>query len=154
MRKWKKFLSLRSDKKKLLLEALLYLGWARILKALPFSRVAPMLGEPMTETSYDRNLANERIALQISQAIRVASKHTWWESKCLVSAIAGMKMLQRRRIGSTLYMGTARDPSGKLVAHAWLRSGGLILTGAGGLEQYTVVAKFGQRMPETKGIST
>ena len=55
------------------------------------------------------------------------SKYTFWESQCLVKAIAGMKMLERRQIESTLYLGTAKDELGKLIAHAWLRSGPFIL---------------------------
>ena len=37
------------------------------------------------------------------------SRYTFWESQCLVKAIAGMKMLERRHIESTLYLGTAKD---------------------------------------------
>ena len=63
-------------------------------------------------------------------------------------AIAGMKMLERRKIESTLYMGTARNKQGHMMAHAWLRSGKLIVTGADTMDQYTVVGVFGKRCPE------
>ena len=53
-----------------------------------------------------------------------------------------MKMLERRQIESTLYLGTAKDESGKLIAHAWLRSGPFYITGAEGMEKFTVVSKF------------
>ena len=59
----------------------------------------------------------------ISQAIHIVSKYTFWESQCLVKAIAAMRMLEKRGIESTLYLGTAKDESGKIIAHAWLRSG-------------------------------
>ena len=146
MRTFRKLLSVEPARRKLLLEAFFYLGWARILKALPFSRIAPSLGEQMAETAYSRDVENERLLLHISRAILTVSRHTWWESKCLVMAIAGMKMLQRRGIASTLYLGTAKDPSGKMIAHAWLRSGSLILTGAKGMELFTVVAKFAKKV--------
>ena len=64
------------------------------------------------------------------------SKYTFWESQCLVKAIAAMKMLERRNIESTLYLGTARDESGKMIAHAWLRSGPFYITGAEGMEKF------------------
>ena len=52
------------------------------------------------------------------------SKYTFWESQCLVKAIAGMKMLERRNIESTLYLGTAKDAKGQMYrSDAWLRSG-------------------------------
>jgi len=137
---------MRPIMRRLILEAFLYLGWARILKALPFSRVAPSLGNRMEETTYQRDKGNEEVMIQISRAIHIVSRHTWWESKCLVMAIAGMKMLERRKIESTLYLGTSKNGSGKMTAHAWLRSGKLYLTGADVMNQYTVVATFGKSM--------
>ena len=70
------------------------------------------------------------------------SRHTLWESQCLVKAIAGMKMLEKRNIESTLYLGMAKDEKGKLIAHAWLRSGAIYVSGAEVMERFTVVAKF------------
>jgi hypothetical protein len=143
-RKAKKFLSLHPSKKMLVLEAFFYLGWARILKALPFSKVAPSLGTLMEETSHAHNPSDEEVIINITRVIRVMSRHTWWESMCLVKAIAAMKMLERRHIESTLYLGTAKDPSGKLIAHAWLRSGPFYVTGAEEMDAFTVVSKFGK----------
>ncbi|WP_236343704.1 lasso peptide biosynthesis B2 protein [Paenibacillus plantiphilus] len=126
----------------LIIEAFLYLGWARILKARPFAKVAPGLGVQMEETPLSRDRANEQLLLRISKALHMVSRHTWWESKCMVMAMAGMKMLERRRIESTLYMGTGKDDNGRMIAHAWLRSGIIYLTGADEIPKYTVVAKF------------
>lgn len=138
--------------RKLLMEAFLYLGWARLLKALPFSRVAPTLGNQMEETSFESDREHDALLKSISKAILIMSRYTFWESKCLVMAIAGKKMLSRRRIDSTLYLGMAKDDSGKLIAHAWLRSGHLYITGAEGIERFTVVRKFGRRDPEINPI--
>ena len=74
------------------------------------------------------------------------SRYTFWESQCLVKAIAAMKMLERRQIESTLYLGTAKDEKGKLIAHAWLRSGPFYITGAEVMEKFTVVSKFAKRI--------
>jgi hypothetical protein len=126
----------------ILAEALLYLGWARILISLPFSRIAPSLGEPMQETAYNLEGPNTIVLKHISSAINIVSNRTLWDSKCLVKAIAGMKMLARRDIESTLYLGTAKDESAKLIAHAWLRSGSYLVTGREGKEKFTVVGKF------------
>ena len=73
--------------------------------------------------------SNRMILKNISQAIHIMSRYTFWESQCLVKAIAGMKMLERRKIESTLYLGTAKDENGKMIAHAWLRSGPFYITG-------------------------
>ena len=95
----------------------------------------------MAETSFT-NTSNEKILKQISVAINIMSRHTFWESQCLVKAIAGMKMLEKRKIESTLYLGTAKEKNGQLIAHAWLRSGPYYLTGFEGMNKFTVVGKF------------
>lgn len=136
------FISLSSKEKFFLIEAYLFLGWARILKMVPFSKVAPTLGDHMKETSHQYVESQKKIIKNISHAIHIMSKYTFWESQCLVKAVAGMKMLERRGIESTLYLGTARDVSGKMVAHAWLRSGLYYLSGAEEMGKFTVVSTF------------
>ncbi|MEX2461048.1 MAG: lasso peptide biosynthesis B2 protein [Paenibacillaceae bacterium] len=144
--KLKVFISLDTRTMFLLVEAYLYLGWARILISLPFAKIAPSLGVHMQETS-DTQLDKNRIVLKnIAHAIDIMSQRTLWESKCLVKAIAGLKMLARRKIESTLYLGMARDDSAKMIAHAWLRSGPFYVTGKQGMEKFTVVGKFAKRM--------
>ena len=130
------------ETKKLLVESYVNLAWARFLKSIPFSKVAPSLGLMMKETSYEPNMTNRKILAEISNSIHIMSKYTFWESQCLVKAMAAMKMLEKRRIESTLYLGTAKDEEGKLIAHAWLRSGPYYVTGAEGMERFTVVGKF------------
>jgi hypothetical protein len=144
--KIKVFISLDTRTMLLLAEAFLYLGWARILISLPFARVAPSLGVPMRETPDTQSDMNRMVLKNISHAIDIMSQCTLWESKCLVRAIAGLKMLARREIESTLYLGTARDDSAKMIAHAWLRSGSFYVTGKEGMEKFTVVGKFAKRM--------
>jgi len=143
-RRLKIFLLMNSRKKMMLLEAYILLGWARILKLVPFSRVAPSLGDQNEETvSFTKNKATLK---EVSEVIHIASRYTFWESQCLVKAMAAMKMLERRKIDSTLYLGTGRDESGKLVAHAWLRSGPFYISGAEGMERFVVVGKFAKRI--------
>lgn len=146
MRKVKRLFSLGPRMMLLLGEALFYLGWARILAAMPFAKVAPTLGTYMQETADARIDKHIEIIRHLSSAIHIMSKYTLWDSKCLVRAIAGMKMLQRRKIESTLYLGTAKDESSKMIAHAWLRSGSYYVTGKEGMEKFTVVGKFAKRM--------
>ncbi|QOR65462.1 lasso peptide biosynthesis B2 protein [Cytobacillus suaedae] len=140
------FLRLETKIKLLLFEAFVYLGWARYLKSLPFSRVSKSLGDSWRETSYDINPENLKYLKSISHAIDIVSRYTFWESKCLVKAIAGMKMLEKRKVDSTLYLGTSRDENGKMIAHAWLRSGQFYISGSEGMEKFTVVGKFAKEV--------
>ncbi|ENQ3078088.1 lasso peptide biosynthesis B2 protein [Bacillus multifaciens] len=146
LKKIRTFLSLDMKTMFLLIEAYIYLGWARILKGRPFSKVAPTLGVPMNETSLSYNESNKFVLRDISEAIHIMSRHTFWESKCLVRAIAGMKMLERRQMESTLYLGTAKDENGNMIAHAWLRSGPFYITGAEEMKRFTVVSKFARKI--------
>ncbi|EEL21783.1 hypothetical protein bcere0017_34320 [Bacillus cereus Rock1-3] len=136
------------ETKLLFLEAFIFLGWARVLKSITFSKVAPSLGDYMNETSVAQIQQHEDTLKEVSEAISIMSRYTFWESQCLVKAIAGMKMLEKRDIESTLYLGTAKDNSGALIAHAWLRSGSFYVTGSEGMEKFTVVGSFAKRLSE------
>jgi hypothetical protein len=144
------FFKLDSELKWMLVEAYFLLGWARFLKTLPFAKVAPSLGTKMDETSYSINLENKEVLQKVSTAVHLMSRYTLWESQCLVKAIAGMKILERRQIESTLYLGTGKDGKGEFIAHAWLRSGPFYISGSEGMERFTVVAKFAKEVTSQK----
>lgn len=145
VKKAQTFLRLNFKTKLLYIEAFLHLGRARFLKSISFSKVAPTLGEQMKESSYEWNTADKEILANVSRAINIMSRYTIWESQCLVKAMAAMKMLEKRKIDSTLYLGTAKDGNGGLIAHAWLRSGPYYITGAEVMDRFTVVSKFSKK---------
>jgi len=145
IKKIRSFLGLERTMKLLLMEAFIYLGWARILKKMPFAKIAPSLGEHMTETTYDANENDKTTLYKVSQAIHMMSRYTFWESQCLVKAIAAMKMLEKREIESTLYLGAGKDEHGTFAAHAWLRSGPYYISGSEGMENFTIVSKFAKK---------
>ena len=136
LKRVKIFLLLDTKTKLMFVEAFILLGWARMLKNKSFSKVAPSLGEQMKETPYSVDDSNRKLLMQVSQTVNIMSRYTIWESQCLVKAIAAMKMLERRQIESTIYFGTAKDENGKMIAHAWLRSGSFYLTGAEVMERF------------------
>ncbi len=140
------FLSFDHKIKWLVIEAYIQLGWARFLKQVPFARLAPNLGTFMEETELVENPEHKKLLQQISEAIHLASRHTFWESQCMVRAIAAMNMLKKRGIESTIYFGTARDDKGELIAHAWLRSGSIYLSGAEEMNKFTVVGKYAKQI--------
>lgn len=141
-KKVSRFISLDKQTKLSFIEAFFYLAWARFLVYMPFTKVAPYLGVKMCETSLKFNRAQVAQIQNVHNAIKVISCHTLWKSTCLVRAIAAMKMLQRRKIESTLYLGTAKDECAQLIAHAWLRSGPFYITGAEEMGKFIVVGKI------------
>jgi hypothetical protein len=129
----------------LLLEAFTLLGLARFaVLVLPFRWLAVSLGKHMAET--DARIDPSRLvhARMVGRAVRSAARYTPWESLCLPQAIAAQWMLKRRHVAGTVYLGVAKDKTKpeKLSAHAWVRTGDLILTGDKGHRQFTVVATF------------
>lgn len=143
--KIKTFLSYKRQMQLLLLEAFFFLAYGRIFKSLPFSKASKKLGNKMDETSFEWQ-TDQVILRDVSKAIHIMSRYTFWESQCLVKAVAGMKMLERRNIESTLYLGTAKDDQSQFIAHAWLRSGSYYLTGAEEMERFIVVGKFAKKL--------
>jgi hypothetical protein len=128
-----------------LLEAFLLLGAARMaVLILPFRWLARSLGKHMKETDKLLPPADLKLARTIGAAVQTAANYTPWGSVCLPQAVAAQWMLKRRHIAGTLYLGVMKDETKpeKLAAHAWLRCGPAILTGAKGHRQYTVVSTF------------
>jgi len=149
LKKIRTFFSLDIGTLILFVEASLYLGWARILICMPFSKITSSLGVERDETPLTV-LENKEILKRVANAIDIMSNHMLWECKCLVRAIAALKMLERRKVECTLYLGTAKDESGNMIAHAWLRSGPFYITGAEGMERFTVVGSFANRVQSRK----
>ncbi len=130
---------------RLFFEALFWLMISRLAISLaPFRRIAPFLGHAMAETPMDPSEFRP-LAGRISWAVQTASRYTPWASRCLAQAIAAKMMLKRREIPSTVYLGLSKEGPKGLSAHAWIRCGDKILTGADGRRQFKVVATFGDR---------
>lgn len=129
----------------LLLEGFLFLGVARLgVLTLPFRWLAKTLGQHMREDQTPVPSVDLQMARLVGGAVRSAAGYTPWGSVCLPQAVAAKWMLKRRKIPGTVYLGVMKDETKpeKLAAHAWVRCGKIILTGAKGHQQYTVVSTF------------
>jgi thymidylate synthase len=134
---------LNSDEKRLFIEAACETLWVRIITTFGnVRRYASWLGKSGIETEEltFNNLQTEQIN-QVKKAI-TRCRHLIWARKCLVESIAAKRMLNRRQIPATLYMGVAKNEKGKLIAHAWLRSGNIWVTGGRNRDKFTVVGVF------------
>jgi len=98
-------------------------------------------GESGSESQETETDDHYRYAYRVSKVVNGVSNRTEWESKCLVRALTARKLLLRKGITCTLYLGVGKDENGKMIAHAWLRSGEMYVTGGNGSE-YANVAKF------------
>lgn len=143
-----KFFARPWQERGLFVEAFVLLGVMRAAILLfPFRRITNMFGLEQGE-SLSRPTSNLTVVAEaIGWAIQAAAARTHWESACLAQALTGIVMLSRRGCSATLYLGVARDENrpGTMAAHAWLRCGDTILTGAGGVERYVAISAFSSR---------
>lgn len=158
-----KFFARSWQERGLFIEAFVLLGMMRAaILLLPFRRITNLLGLAQGETSSMPAEVATVDPAAIGWSIQAAAARTHWESACLAQALTGMVMLSRRGIGATLFLGVARDETdpGAMAAHAWLRCGGVILTGAGGVERFSAISFFSRppadaarRKPDTNRTS-
>ncbi len=110
-----------------------------------FKHYAPVLGKQGFETPQEAGSPEQiHTVKEIRWAIRAVSRRLPWTSRCLVQAIAGKRMLQRRGLASTLYLGVDRGEVKWLDAHAWLRCGKVLVTGGTGNERFRVISTFAE----------
>lgn len=141
-RKINKFIKLSRKDKNILLEAFIISGIIRFaILFIEFKKLAVIYGKYKEETNIEVSQWEEKIIFRIGWAVNEISYRTPWKSKCLVKALTAQIMLERRKISSTLYLGVAKDRN-KLIAHAWLRSGQVIVTGAREMPGFKEVARF------------
>ena len=118
-------------------EALVTLTYARFLvRCVPFSKFDKRLGDkkpgevmPPPEVS----AAQETVVREVRRAINRVNKVMGRPHNCLMLAIAGKTMLNRRGVPNTLIFGAGTDASKgdkSFLAHAWLRVGVFIPFGS------------------------
>ena len=111
-----------------------------LLRVLRFSTVAPRLGRHMAESPTHHEGATSGQVARVRWAIAAAARYLPWKPVCLPQAVTAQWMLRRRGIPSTLYLGA--DPSRGYDAHAWVRVGGVIVTGGPRQDRFAVVSTF------------
>ena len=123
-----------------------------LLLVVPFKRMMTLLGMHVAPESA-RTPSPAPVPVEpgdpavgrLPWAISAAMRRTPWESKCLAQALTGAMMLRWRGEPGEVFFGVRPASSAEvrdMTAHAWLVWRGRILTGAGGHEQYAVVAVY------------
>jgi len=148
MGKITRFFELPGLERRLFLEAVWWCGIARLaMLVLPFRKYSRLLGKARGElgegeTGDPGNKTDDPTLKHIARAVRRAGRNVPWQSRCLVRAMAAKQMLRRRGIGGTVYLGVTKDSAGGMIAHAWLTSGGRILTGYRAVNKYSTLSVF------------
>jgi hypothetical protein len=87
---------------------------------------------------------DEQRAELIGWAVQAAAARLPWHSTCLMEALAGAALLRRHSLPGTLSLGVGRGAASDeaILAHAWLRSGELVLTGEAERAQCAELVSF------------
>lgn len=116
-----KFWVLERGEKLLFCESLLlHLYVGLLLKVVPFRQIPRLFRSPQFAVGTWQPEAVENVKVALQRAGWISP----WKNRCLVSSLAGRIMLRRRRIPSGLFLGVAKQPDGKTIAHAWLMAAG------------------------------
>ena len=99
----------------------------KILKK-PFNKLKEEMGKYNKESTEDVDLSEYRICNKVRWIVTTISKYTPWESLCLVQALTVQKMLKKRNISTTIYLGVNKL-NNEMKAHAWIRCGKMYITG-------------------------
>jgi hypothetical protein len=110
---------------------------------VPFKKYKHWFGK--MQNTFEGEYSENQIvyAKKIKNKVLAICNNTPWESKCLVQALSCKKILEKRGIKTTLYLGVNTEDKEKgMQAHAWLKMGELVLTGGPIHNQYKVVNFF------------
>jgi Transglutaminase-like superfamily len=105
---------------------------ARIRHAtLPIGGILQELQCPVKVDELPLRKAEVDVA-RLSWAIGAAAARVPWRADCLVQVMAAHRWLRRHRLRSDFFLGVARNFTGALEAHVWLRFDNLEVTGGSG----------------------
>ena len=108
----------------------------------PFSELAPTIGTLGFETPLETSSRDARAVHELMEAMFRRIK---WKDSCLIRALTAKRILNSMGERCTLYMGVSQKEGQRMTAHAWLRCGKCIVTGADSMAGYTVTATFGDQ---------
>ena len=123
-------------------EAIWFTAWHRFqILHRPFAKLSPKIGTFGAETAWDAEIPTA--VPEVQRIVKAVSRRMPWTCNCMVRALTMKKMLARRGIPSTLYMGVAMDGNGNMEAHAWLRCGNRYISGKTEMNRFTVAGTYG-----------
>ena len=116
------------------------------LKTHEFKELAAKLGSSKAESSQKPIEPTQEMRYLKGLIPRIAELLPW-RCVCFPQAIAGQKILNKKNIPSTLYLGLQKEDE-EMKAHAWLRAGQYIVTGDNGIHRYTIINSFTHEVPQ------
>ncbi|HEX5417400.1 MAG TPA: lasso peptide biosynthesis B2 protein [Chloroflexota bacterium] len=127
----RKFRGLSPARRRRLLEMVVLLGIIQIaLRVLPFRVVRRLLAGLAQPRRRSARVGLDPVAVEsVVWAATAAGRRMLGDHPCLPRALAVHFVLTRCGYLAQLRIGVAKDPAGRLQAHAWVESGGVIVVG-------------------------
>lgn len=121
---------------------------------VPFARIAANFGTMGAETLHVVDGEKREVARQVSWAVQAVGRYLPQRVVCLPQAMAALRMLARRGVPTTLYLGVKPDETNAagMEAHAWLRAGNFTVTGKASRQGHVVVGMFACMARERDGV--
>jgi hypothetical protein len=149
MKQLRNFLRRSAEEQRLFAAAL---GWVACIRAglwvLPFRTLRPLVdhaGRNPGESADE--LVAARVGWAISNAARFVPRAT-----CVTQALAARILLARRGFASEVCYGVGR-PRDRVVAHAWVESGGRVIVGDQSLESLMPLASLERRVRDRRMLA-
>lgn len=144
-----KYRKLNADRRKLVREAFVNLvrSWF-LVRFGTFKRYSRDFGEPRNGEYLEDALSAADFLQNVRWAIETTSRPFGDIFTCLMKAMAGKAMLNRRGIRNTITLGAKvnhvinQNNTAEMQAHAWLNVGAEVLLGAEEKEKYTPVTSY------------
>jgi hypothetical protein len=139
MKRVRKFFALCPTDRRLIAQALFWVGIARAsLWLVPFRTVRAVFARWMRDRDSQTapTVSSARIAWAITAASRVIP-----HASCLTQALAALVLLNRYGYSAELKIGVALKDQHALHAHAWVESNEQVIIGDTALDQYTPLAQ-------------
>lgn len=112
------------------------------VRTMPFRLIARAVGlRPGERPIGTGDAADAAQAARIGWAVNAAARRLPWRTTCLMQAVAAAILMRCRGLPATLHLGVA-SAGGSTTAHAWVRYGELVLTGADEHEHFSELACF------------
>lgn len=148
MKSLKNLFSRPKDEILLVFEALFYLLYMKQkLKKHKFNDLVSIYSLQSTNSEkYSKN--NLKKIKKIGWAVERTSQVLPWYGLCLVKALASQRMLNKRNLTASIYMGVRKEKDGKtLEAHAWIKCDKSFITGHHD-GSFNTVSKFSWKVNE------
>ena len=100
------------------------------------------MGVKGNETPFSIDENDLLFVKRVEKTMRRVQKYLPFKIKCFSAALTAKTLLKRNNIKSTIYLGVKKSNNEKMIAHAWLRCGNIIVTGKEEMNNFSPLVFF------------